>query len=542
MANKFKYFGVMLDVSRNAVMKVDTMKWYLPILKKMGYNCVFLYAEDTYEVEGEPYFGYMRGRYTAEQMKEMDEFASSIGMEIIPCIQTLAHVNATLRWEQVPIDTDDIMLTDDERTYELIDHMFASLSKCFKTRKIHVGMDEAYMLGRGKHLDIHGYQPISEIMKRHLDRVCELANKHGYETVMLWSDMYMRAFNDGKYYIKDFKKVPKEVVDAIPEGVIPVYWDYYHLEERTYDVHFDAHKQMSKNTWFGGGTWSWGGFMPHNAYGIETMRPAIRSAVKNKVKNAFITMWGDDGAECSKVAMLPSLFAISEFAKGNEDMELIKTKFKKLVGISFDDFMLLDALNDINGTSVEYKTPVNPSKYMLFSDYFNGFLDITVVGGEGEKYKALSKKLYAVAKKTRKFGYLFNTAAKLADALAVKFELGTKTRDAYKAGDMETLRSLAENDYVEAEKLIKAYALAFEKQWFYENHPGGFDVQDIRLGAVIRRTSACRRRILDYVNGKLDSIPELEEELLPFRAEPKHSIYCNQAKYYLTTNSLSFLT
>ena len=542
MANKFKYFGVMLDVSRNAVMTVDTIKWYLPILKKMGYNCVFLYAEDTYSVEGEPYFGYMRGRYTADQMKEMDEFASSIGMEIIPCIQTLAHVNATLRWGQVPIDVDDIMLTDDERTYELIDHMFASLSKCFKTRKIHVGMDEAYMLGRGKHLDIHGYQPISEIMKRHLDRVCDLAKKHGYEDVMLWSDMYMRAFNNGQYFINDYAKVPKEVIDAIPEGVIPVYWDYYHLEERIYDIHFDAHKQMSKNTWFGGGTWSWGGFMPHNAYGMETMRPAIRSAVKNKVKNAFITMWGDDGAECSKVAMLPSLFAISEFAKGNEDMDLIKTKFKKLIGISFDDFMLLDALNDVNGTSVEYKNPVNPSKYMLFSDYFNGFLDVTVVGGEGEKYRELSKKLYAVAKKTRKFGYLFNTAAKLADALAVKFELGTKTRNAYKAGDKETLRALAEGDYVEAEKLIKAYALAFEKQWFYENHPGGFDVQDIRLGAIIRRTSSCRRRLLDYVNGKIDSIPELEEELLPFRAEPKNSIYCNQAKYYLTTNSLSFLT
>lgn len=542
MANKFKYFGVMIDVSRNAVMKVDTLKWYLPILKKMGYNCVFLYSEDTYYIEGEPYFGYMRGRYTEDDMREMDEFASSIGMEIIPCIQTLAHVNATLRWGQVPVDTADIMLTDDERTYEIIDRMFASLSKNFKTRKIHVGMDEAYLLGRGKHLDIHGYQPISEIMERHLGRVCELAKKHGFEDVMLWSDMYMRAFNGGEYYVTDYVKVPEEVVKSIPEGVIPVYWDYYHNEERIYDYHFDAHAQMSKNTWFAGGAWSWAGFMPHNAYSLYTMLPAIHSARKNKIKNVFMTMWGDDGAECSKVAMLPSLFAIAEYAKGNEDMDLIKAKFKRLTGIEYDEFMLLDAPNDINGTSVDSKGVLNPSKYMLYSDYFNGFLDVTVVGGEGEKYKALAEKLYAVAKKTRRFGYLFNTAAKLCDALSVKFELGAKTRAAYQAKDMDALRSLAENEYVEVEKLIKAFALTFEKQWFYENHPSGFDVQDIRLGAIIRRTSSCRRRILDYVNGKIDSIPELEEELLPFRAEPKHSIYCNQAKYYMTTNSLSFLT
>ena len=42
MARKFDYFGVMVDVSRNSVLKVDTFRWYLPILKKMGYNCVFL--------------------------------------------------------------------------------------------------------------------------------------------------------------------------------------------------------------------------------------------------------------------------------------------------------------------------------------------------------------------------------------------------------------------------------------------------------------------------------------------------------------------
>ena len=540
MANKFKYFGVMIDVSRNAVMSVETMKWYFPLLKKMGYNCVFLYSEDTYYVEGEPYFGYMRGRYTERQMREMDEFASSIGIEIIPCVQALAHLNGTLRWGQIPIDTADIMLTDDERTYELIDRMFASLSKNFKTRKLHVGMDEAYMLGRGKHLDIHGYEPISVIMKRHLGRVCEIAEKHGYETVMLWSDMYMRAFNDGQYYIKEYKKVPKDVIDAIPEGVVPVYWDYYHHDEETYDIHFDAHKQMSKNTWFAGGTWSWGGFMPHNEYGMATMKPAIRSAVKNKVKNAFITMWGDDGAECSKVAMLPSLFAISEFAKGNEDMDVIKAKFKRLAGIEFDEFMLLDAPNNINGSSVEYKTPVNPCKYMLYSDYFNGFLDITVVGGEGEKYKVLAEKLYAVAKKTRKYGYLFNTAAKLCDALAVKFELGYKTRAAYKAGDKETLRALAEHDYPEAEKRIKAYALAFEKQWYYENHPSGFDVQDNRLGAIIHRTSTCRRRLLDYVSGKISSIPELEEELLPYEGTSKRSVYCNRGQIYSSTNVTGF--
>ena len=69
---KFNYFGVMIDCSRNAVMSVEGLKNYLAILKKMGYNCAMLYTEDTYEVDGEPYFGYMRGRYSKEEMKEID--------------------------------------------------------------------------------------------------------------------------------------------------------------------------------------------------------------------------------------------------------------------------------------------------------------------------------------------------------------------------------------------------------------------------------------------------------------------------------------
>ena len=30
------------------------------------------YTEDIYEVDGEPYFGYMRGSYTKAEMKEID--------------------------------------------------------------------------------------------------------------------------------------------------------------------------------------------------------------------------------------------------------------------------------------------------------------------------------------------------------------------------------------------------------------------------------------------------------------------------------------
>ena len=100
----FKTFGVMLDMSRNAVRTVDDLKKFLPLIRKMGYNALFLYTEDTYEVEGEPYFGYMRGRYSIAEMKELDDFCAGIGIEVIPCIQTLAHLKTHRKWGKVPYD------------------------------------------------------------------------------------------------------------------------------------------------------------------------------------------------------------------------------------------------------------------------------------------------------------------------------------------------------------------------------------------------------------------------------------------------------
>ena len=528
----FDTFGVMIDMSRNAVMSMDGLKRFLPLLKKMGYNCVMLYTEDTYEVDGEPYFGYMRGRYSKEEMKEIDAYAASLGITVIPCIQTLAHLNGIFRWGMFPRDCEDILLTDSDRTYQLIDRMFATLSECFKSRKIHIGMDEAHMLGRGRHLDIHGYETVNAIMKRHLAKVCEIAEKYGYE-MMMWSDMFFRPWNGGKYYIPKCE-MPTEVIEAVPKSVLPVFWDYYHTDEPSYDDMLANHKQLGGETWFAGGAWCWSGVIPFNRFTLSAMVPAINSCKRNKVKNVFFTMWGDDGAECSHFSQLPALFYLAEYAKGNTDEQKIKTKFKRFAGMDFDEFMSIDCPNDV----LPYTgTPKNPSKYMLYSDYFNDFLDYTIKEGAGEKYVKYAESLHAIAKKSRKYGYVFDTAAKLCDVLAVKYDLGLRTRKAYESGDKAELQRLAENEYTQVIKRLKIFEHAFEKQWFLDNKPQGFDVQELRLGGLLLRTEACRRRLLDYVSGKLERIDELDEKLLPFR-KPEESIGLNKAPLSSTVNIL----
>ena len=534
---KFDSIGVMVDVSRNNVMSLDGWRRYLPILAKMGYNTVFIYMEDTYTVEGEPFFGYMRGRYTTEEMRELDALGKSYGIEMIPCIQTLGHLAMVSKWGIYPTDNPDILLVGEERNYELIDNMFKSLRACFKTNKLHVGMDEAWTLGRGKYLDKNGYDTQGNIMKKHLERVTAIAEKYGYE-LMIWSDMFFRGWNDGKYYTPK-TEIPKEYRDAVPESVIPVYWDYYTRDEERYSDMLDNHKQLSKNVWFAGGAWTWAGLIPDNKFSLETMLPAIEACKKQGVKNFFVTMWGDNGGECSKLAVLPTLFYLAEAMRGNTDEEKIKAKFERAFGISFDDFMLIDEPNRIFPDAEKVIHPRNPSKYMLFSDYLCGFLDHSVSEGGNALYADMAEKLSAVAKKSRKFGYIFDTAARLCDVLKYKYELGVKTRAAYKAGDKEELRRLANEDYTEVAKALPKLLSAFEKQWTLENKYVGFEVQQSRIGSMITRTAAVKKRILDYVNGKLPEMPELDEEILAFEGRQQgKSLYYNNFARTFSSNAM----
>jgi hypothetical protein len=136
-------------------------------------------------------------------------------------------------------------------------------------------------------------------------------------------------------------------------------------------------------------------------------------------------------------------------ARGNTDENSIKSKFKKITGIDYDDFIYLDAPNEPQGIVYDiHKNLANPSRYMLYSDYFNDFLDYTVKLGVGEKYKEIALKLSETAKKSRTYGYIFKTAAKLCEVLSIKYELGLRTRRAYESGDKNTLISLAKNDKI----------------------------------------------------------------------------------------------
>lgn len=531
----FKKFGLMIDCSRNGVMNINCLKKWVDILAELGFNCLLLYTEDTYEIEEEPMFGYLRGRYTKTELRELDDYAYSKGIEVIPCIQTLAHLNCIFHWsEYTPIrDCDDILLAGDERVYELVEKMFKTLSECYRSRNINIGMDEAHMLGRGKYADINGNRDRSEVLLSHLGRVSKIAEKYGFRLTM-WSDMFIRLLTGGNYYPENLE-IPEDIKNKVPENVDIVYWDYYSQSREHYSRQMKLHEGIKSGYWFAGGLWSWTGFAPHNAFSIKATAAALDACKENNVENVFLTTWGDDGADCSRFAILPSLYFAAEYKKGVTDIDVIKSGFEKEFGLPFDTFMLADLTGTPGACEDSFN---NPEKYLLYSDLFLGFFDTSVSGEEGKAYKECAEKLKTVEKNSE-YGHIFTTLRCLCESLEIKSDLGIRTRAAYTVKDMKRLEGLVA-EYDELINRVEKFYDAFEYQWMAENKPQGFEVQNIRIGGLINRVRYCRKILFAFVKGDRESIPELDENLVKFQGADAPTYFCyNSWRDIVTPGTIS---
>ena len=112
------------------------------------------------------------------------------------------------------------------------------------------------------------------------------------------------------------------------------------------------------------------------------------------------------------------------------------------------------------------------------------------------------------------FNYLFASAKGLCDVMAIKMEIGIKTRKAYQEGRVAEMLP----DYKALLEKLEVFYTVYRTQWLTDNKPQGFEIQDIRLGGLIQRVKHCIWRLEEYAAGRLDKIDELEEPVLDFRS------------------------
>ncbi len=498
----FASCGVMADVSRGAVMKVEAVKRYIDQLACLGMNLLMLYTEDTYEVPEVPRMGYLRGRYSQADLRELDAYAREAGVELVPCIQTLGHFRQFLQWqENAPLrDQMDILMIGKEETYELIEAQVRAMRASMATGRIHIGMDEAHGVGLGHYLLQNGQTDRFLLLRDHLARVVAICEKYGFKPIM-WSDMFFRLGSRTNDYYDVNSCIPQQVIDSLPP-VDLCYWDYYHEDEAFYDHMLREHARMGR-TVFAGGVWTWSGFLPHVKKTEATMFPALRACARHGVDTVFATLWGDDGAETNLFLASSLLPIFSESCwQGSECPRSEMT----LAGEALTG--LPHAALTAMGEFYPHAGDVRTGKSLIWCDPLYPLLQM-----QGDTLEAAIARCDAALPALRALGESAEGryACLLFEVARQKALLIAELRGRYLAGDRAWLAQTAEetipaliSDYEDLEAAHRAL-------WERDMKRFGWEVLCLRYGAARGRLADVADELLRYAAGELDAIEELDE-------------------------------
>ena len=516
----FDLLGVSIDVSRNGVYTVDTLKKWIVNLAALGFTHASLYMEDVFELEGYSFFGYMRGRYTKDELKEFDSFAEKFGIDIIPTFQSLAHLSQYLQWEEAsPIkDTANCLLVDEPKTYEFIEKIISTLRECFpRATQINICADEANDLGRGKFLKRNGYEPQQSILVRHVHKVYEICKKYDFVPFM-YSDMFYRSLSkNGWYYDKDVK-LTAEMGKAIPQEMGVCYWDYYHTKKEDYDYFIKDHQNLNHQIIMLGGIWTWEGFVEDTVQTYNASVPFLRSAIEQGEKQFMAAFWGDYGNETNYFHSISSLAIISEFCYR---------------GVNCTGKEISEISEFLTGVSLERKLEISKVYSYFHEDYkFSNkhiygdmFFDLVNINYDYEK--AMIDVAEAVNKckeymnendRNRDFYELCYYVAKVT---LQKIELINTIRPAYKNKNNELLHQIAEEKIPAFLRDGHTFKELFKKDWLKYKKSNGIEVVLLRIAAALEEASFRKEQLEAYLAGETDKITELEEEVI----KPDHKVW-----------------
>ena len=506
--------GIMLDCSRNAVMTVEHLKGYLDHIAILGYNMAMLYTEDTYRVEGEPMFGFMRGAYTQDEIREIDDHAASLGIELIPCIEALGHMEQIFKWGKYGDirDRDGILLVDEKKTYKLIEKMVDFWAGCVRSRRIHLGMDEAHGLGTGEHEKRFGKESAFAIINRHLKKCCAICKKRGLRP-MIWSDMYFRIGSKRNDYYDLESQPPADVVKGVPKGLELVYWDYYHEERDFYEKFIEKHRAIAGDPIMGSGVWTWSKFWYDHFMTRNTVVPCLEACRAKGLKEVFFTMWGDNGGFCDYDSAYAGLAYAADLAfTGKADESLLQKRVSALFGGS--SYKAIIALGDL----MNYSVPPILYDDPLMLIYLHGF---AVSKEKFYDYKRASD--FAEVKKAFENASKVVLAAPNGEAgsmpLAKALVKSICSKFAYAEA---AFKAMAKSDHRKDAKSLLALAKAYErnisdfydefcKMWHAHNKPFGLESIQIRLGGQVIRAGELVMRLEDFIASRDKTIPELAE-------------------------------
>lgn len=196
---------VHLDL-KGAPPRAEYLHKLIGLFSQLGADGLLVEYEDMFPYEGELKLlqATTHPAYSPEEILSMQDFAKSMGMEIIPLVQTFGHMEFVLKhrslWSlrEVPYCVGTLNPHKEEGV-RLVMEMLRQVVKLHPGLKtLHIGADEVYTLGEGDESKLWLAMPGRTVEKLFLSHSTKLARAIKEEwphmSIIMWDDM-MRAMS-----------------------------------------------------------------------------------------------------------------------------------------------------------------------------------------------------------------------------------------------------------------------------------------------------------------------------------------------------------
>jgi hexosaminidase len=304
--------GVMLDISRDKVPTMETLRALVDRLASLKVNQLQLYSEHTFAYRDHGDVNAGSSPLDADDIRSLNAFCRERHVELVPNQNCLGHMNRWLsheRYRPLAITPDGFVdpygISRQAMTLEptnpaslaLVRELLGELLPLFTSRRVHVGLDEAWELPHARMGDfLHWVRTLRE-----------LPELEGREMLM-WGDML-----SGR----------RDLLGGLPGGVTVCEWgydDWHPFDERCIDL-----AAAGVPFWVAPGTSSWLSILGRVTNARTTCRRAAEAALAHGGVGYLNTDWGDNGHLQQSVVSEPAFAygaAVSWCLETNADLDL----------------------------------------------------------------------------------------------------------------------------------------------------------------------------------------------------------------------------
>ena len=292
-APAFAIRGVMLDISRDRVPTLDTLRMLVDRFAELKFNRLELYTEHTFAYARHPEVWAHASPMTPEDIRALDEYCAARHMELVPNQNSFGHMERWLKHgryrdlAEAPegwiapwgpeVRAPTTLNPGDPRSLELMAGLYDELLPCFRSVNLNVGGDETWELGQGRSRERCGREGKGRVYLEYLLGLHRLCSERG-RTMHFWGDMILHH---------------PERIPELPRDAVALDWGYE--EDHPFDDECAKFAASGLSFFVCPGTSSWNSIAGRGENARHNLRRAAQAGIRHGASGYLVTDWGDNG-------------------------------------------------------------------------------------------------------------------------------------------------------------------------------------------------------------------------------------------------------